>query len=128
MSMQVIEKNIGPKIAYEEIGTRVTFGDEELMLNLARYQRDWPVHLDVCSNRDGQLVVGTGTGLYYVAQLDIPAIQYAEPEPVETRGSRRGAGAAGTAAARHGRGDPDALGDQRPAACGRIGGRHNGEL
>lgn len=84
MSMQVIEKNIGPKIAYEEIGTRVTFGDEELMLNLARYQRDWPVHLDVCSNRDGQLVVGTGTGLYYVAQLDIPAIQYTEPvEPVD---------------------------------------------
>lgn len=83
MSMQIIEINQGPKIAYEESGTRVTFGDEVLMLNLARYQRDWPVHLDICSNRDNQLVVGTGTGLYYVAQLDIPAIQYAEPEPVE---------------------------------------------
>ncbi len=76
MSMQVIEKNQGPKIAYEETGTKVTLGDDELMVNVAKYQRDWPVHLDICSNRDKQLVVGTGEGLFYVAQLDIPETKY----------------------------------------------------
>lgn len=83
MSMQVIEKNEGPKIAYEENGTKVTLGDDELMINVAKYQRDWPVHIDICSNRDKQLVIGTGGGLYYVAQLDIPEIKYTEPENEE---------------------------------------------
>lgn len=76
--MQIIEKNEGPKIAHEENGTMVFLGDYELMINVAKYQRDWPVHIDVCSNRDKQLVIGTGEGLYYVAQLDIPAKKYTE--------------------------------------------------
>lgn len=83
MSMQVIEKNQGPKIAYEENGAKVTLGDDELMLNVSKYQRDWPVHIDICNNRDKQLIIGTGEGLYYVAQLDIPAAQYTEPETEE---------------------------------------------
>ena len=78
--MQIIEKNVGPKVAYEENGTMVFLGDYELMINASKYQRDWPVHIDVCSNRDSQLVVGTGEGLYYVAQIDIPAAKYTEPE------------------------------------------------
>ncbi|MGI5900787.1 MAG: hypothetical protein ACOX8S_12890 [Christensenellales bacterium] len=77
--MQIIEKNEGPKIAHEENGTMVFLGDYELMLNVAKYQRDWPVHIDICSNRDNQLVVGTGEGLYYVAQFDILATKYTEP-------------------------------------------------
>jgi len=81
--MKVIEKNEGPKIAYEVTGTKITFGDDELTINVAKYQRDWPVHIDICSNRDEQLVIGTGEGLYYVAQLDIPAIKYTEPESEE---------------------------------------------
>lgn len=84
--MQVINKNEGPKIAYEENGTMVFLGDYEIMLNIAKYQRDWPVHIDVCSNRDSQLVIGTGEGLYYVAQFDIPAIQYEQPQEPVTEG------------------------------------------
>lgn len=89
--MQITEKNEGPKIAHEENGTMVFFGDYELMVNAAKYQRGWPVHIDICSNRDKQLVIGTGEGLYYVAQLDIPAKKYTEsgtedgtqtPEPI----------------------------------------------
>lgn len=89
--MQIIEKNEGEKIPYEENGTKVIFGDDELMLNVARYQRDWPVHIDLCSNRDNQLVIGTGEGLYYVAELDIPAIKY-EPhdDPGEEDDSEQG--------------------------------------
>jgi hypothetical protein len=81
--IQIIEKNEGPKIAYEENSTMVFLGDYEIMINMAKYQRDWPVHIDICSNRDNQLVVGTGEGLYYVAQFDIPAIKYTEPETEE---------------------------------------------
>lgn len=81
--MQVIEKNEGPKIQYEEDGTMVFFGDNELMINAGKYQRDWPIHVDICSNRDNQLTIGTGEGLYYVAQLDIPAAEYTEPTTEE---------------------------------------------
>ena len=81
--MQIIEKNAGTKIVCEENGTMVFLGDYELMINASKYQRDWPVHIDVCSNRDNQLVVGTGEGLYYVAQIDIPAAKYTELETEE---------------------------------------------
>lgn len=77
--MNIVNKNEGPKIAYEQDNYRIYFGDDELMLRADRYQRAWPVHLDVCSNRDRMLGVGTGDG-YYVAEIDIPAIEYAEPE------------------------------------------------
>jgi len=83
----IIEMNEGPKIRYQEQGSRIFFGFEstdELMVNVAKYQRDWPVHLDICSNRDRQLVVGAGKGLYYVAQIDIPATEY-EPQPESAR-------------------------------------------
>ena len=94
--MQVIEINEGPKIAYEESGTRVYLGDDEIMVNAAKYQRDWPVHLDICSNADKQLVVGTGDGRYYVAQIDIPAIQYEpQPEPINTFGEGQEGGEGG---------------------------------
>lgn len=74
--MIVIEKNEGTKVAYEVSGTKLYLGDDELMLNLSKYQRDWPVHIDVCATRDNMLVIGTGDGLYYTAQIDIPPIEY----------------------------------------------------
>ena len=79
----VVEINEGTKIAWKQSTTKLTFGDDELMVNCAAYQRDWPVHLDICGDKDGNLVIGTGTGRYYVAQVDIHAREYAEPEPVE---------------------------------------------
>ena len=66
--MKVIEINEGAKIAYEVSGTRVTFGDDDLTINVAKYQRSY-----------GTLY--TGLSDYYVAQLDVPAFVY--PEPVE---------------------------------------------
>ena len=85
--MKVIEKNPGRKIEYEASGTKLFLGDDEIMLNLAKYQKDWPVHLDVCCNRDEMLMVGTGDGLYYVAQIDIPEIQYKDVEEGAESGS-----------------------------------------
>lgn len=80
MSMVIINKNNGRKIDVTVSGTKIYFGDDELMLNAARYQRDFPVHVDVCMNNDHQLVLGTWEGMYYVAEVDIPAKQYTEPE------------------------------------------------
>lgn len=79
--MIIINKNEGLKIAYTVDGSRITFGDE-LTLNLAKYQRDWPVTIDICRNKDDMLVVGAGAGLHYVAQIDIPAMEYTAVEVI----------------------------------------------
>lgn len=85
--MIVIHKNEGEKIPYEVSGKRITF-DDDLSLNLAKQEKDWPVHIDVCVDRDRNLCNGTGAGLYYVAQLDIPAAEYSEPETEEEQPQR----------------------------------------
>lgn len=82
-TVTVAEINEGQKIAWKQSSTKLTFGDDELMVNCGKYQRDWPVHLDVCGDKNGNLVIGTGAGRYYVAQVDIPATAYAEPQPIE---------------------------------------------
>ena len=48
--MIIVEKNEGPKISYVEKGTKITF-DDELMLNLAKYERDEDNHIDVCRDK-----------------------------------------------------------------------------
>lgn len=77
-NVKVIEKNPGQKIEWEQSGTRLYFGDDELMLNAAKYQKDWPVSVDVCKDRAGNLTIGTESALRYVAQVEIPAAQYTE--------------------------------------------------
>ena len=81
--VKVIEKNEGQKIAWKQSTTKLTFGDDELMVNVAKYQKDWPVQIDICGDKDGNLVLGVGEGRYYVAQVDIPATKYTEPQPIE---------------------------------------------
>ncbi len=81
--MIVVEKNQGTKIPYQVEDTKVCLNDD-LTINLAARQKDWPVHIDVCSDTDGALVIGTGSGAYYVAQFDIPERQYTEPVDAES--------------------------------------------
>ena len=86
--MIIVNKNEGPKIPYEVNGTRVCF-DDDLTLNLSKRLEDWPVHIDICFDTDHELVVGAAAGRAYVAEIDIPAREYAyteagegeEPEP-----------------------------------------------
>lgn len=87
--MNVIEINEGAKIPYEVAGTKVCF-DDDLTINLAKRQEDWPVHIDVCTDKDGALVIGTGSGNYYVAQIDIPAREYIQPETSEEQAEAEG--------------------------------------
>ena len=76
--MIIIEKNVGPKIPYEVVGTKIIF-DDDLMLNLKKREYDEPVHIDICYNTAHQLITGTQDARSYVAEIDIPAREYIEP-------------------------------------------------
>ena len=79
--MIIKEINEGAKIVYEVNGTSICF-DDDLTINLEKRQKNHPVHIDVCSDKDGALVIGAESGEYYVAQIDIPAKEYEETEPI----------------------------------------------
>lgn len=81
--MIVIEKNTGSKIPYEVSGTKIDFDDGALTLKLERYQKDWPIHKDICMDADGNLTMGVGAGLFYVAEIDIPGREYQQQESTE---------------------------------------------
>lgn len=87
--MIIVEKNEGPKIDYEVKNTatkKTICFDDDLTINLIKREQDWAVHIDVCFDRDGELVIGTAAGRAYVAEIDIPARRYeeeADPEDPE---------------------------------------------
>lgn len=73
----VVEKNEGEKIAYEVSGTKIIFGDDELMVNIKSRERDDEVTLDICKDTQNGLTVGVNTeAREYVAQVAIPARRY----------------------------------------------------
>ena len=74
--MKTIEKNAGQKIDYELNGTKLSFADGALTLDLARRQRDSTVTLDIMVDSEGNLT--TGRGIYYAAQVEIPPTVYDE--------------------------------------------------
>lgn len=74
MSTNFIEKTGGVKVAVEIEGTKVTLGDDEMTLNLKKYERDDPVHIDICLNNVGFLFFGISDR--YAVQIDIPAREY----------------------------------------------------
>ena len=86
--MIIVEKDAGAKIEYSVRTTKITV-DDDLTINLAKREQDWPVHIDICSDADGELVIGAAAGRRYVAEIDIPARQYeiipaeveSDPEP-----------------------------------------------
>ncbi len=77
--MIIIDENQGQKIPYSVNGKKVTFNDD-LTINLASREQDWPVHIDICFDEDRALVIGAAAGRAYVAEIDIPARQYTEEE------------------------------------------------
>ena len=88
--MIIVEKNEGPKIDYDIQDTstkkKITF-DDDLTINLVKREEDYPVHIDVCFDHDGDLVLGTAAGRRYVAEIDIPARRYdIQPDPEDPEG------------------------------------------
>lgn len=82
--MIIVNMNEGPKIDYEVKNTatkKTICFDDDLTINLVKREEDYPVHIDVCFDEDGALVIGTAAGRAYVAQIDIPARRYEEGEP-----------------------------------------------
>ena len=75
--MKIVEKNVGEKIDYSVRGTKLNINDE-LILDLARYERDFDVHIDISEDWAEMLTMGLSDR--YVAQIDIPARQYNEIE------------------------------------------------
>lgn len=73
--MNIVEINEGPKVDYVVDDKTITFANS-LSVNLEEKEMDWPVHIDICSDASGTLVIGTATGKRYVAEIDIPERQY----------------------------------------------------
>jgi hypothetical protein len=80
--MNVIEKNAGPKIEYKQESESIISFRDELFLNLEKYERDYPVQIDICENEDG--ILTTGISKKYIAQIEIPARKYSEIPIQET--------------------------------------------
>lgn len=76
--VQVVEKNPGTKIQWGQEGQRLSFDDEALTVKVTKYQTDEPRTLDVCRDRKGDLMLGVQPGGRYVAQIEIPGIEYDE--------------------------------------------------
>ena len=74
--MIVIEKNQGRKIGFKVSGNKITFGDDEIALNLAKYERDEEVQIDICTDDNHILIAGPSK--YFVANVIIPAKSYDE--------------------------------------------------
>ena len=72
--MIVNKKNQGNYVQYELTGSKLSIRQGELALDLSRYERDYPVHLDISENAYGMLVMGSS--YRYVAEIDIPAREY----------------------------------------------------
>ncbi len=73
--MIVENKNIGTKVDYTVQGAVISF-NEEITLDLSKYERDFEVHLDISKNEHNMLVLGANR--QYVAEIDIPARAYTE--------------------------------------------------
>lgn len=75
--MKTVKVSEGNYIDYSVSKAKITFNDE-LMVNVAKYERDFPVTIDVCIDKFG--AVTTGLGVKYAAQIEIPERQYTETE------------------------------------------------
>lgn len=76
--INVVEKTSGTHIEYAlSGGKKITFGDDELTINLATRERDYEVSLDICIDEEDGVVIGTGgKAQKYAAQVIVPARRY----------------------------------------------------
>lgn len=75
--IQVMEKEEGKHIEYQVTSKKITFGEDELTINLASRERDYETVLDICLDTEDGLVIGVGdNATRYVAQVVIPARAY----------------------------------------------------
>ena len=63
--MKEIIMTPGTHIEYETSKKSITFGDEDLTINLKNREMDEIVTIDICSDKQGFLVIGAETGYKY---------------------------------------------------------------
>ena len=83
---RIEEKTPGVKIAVRQSGNKVIFGDDDIAVNCANRQREYPVTVDIFTDREANLQTGAVDGGYYVAQVEIPAFDYIKVEESEEGG------------------------------------------
>ncbi len=76
-------------IAYTTTEKSITFGDEDLTVNLKTRQRDEIITLDICYDRNKNLVIGAASGFRHVAQVVVPAIEYDETTETDSDGEEQ---------------------------------------
>ena len=81
-NVQIVEKNEGTKISLKQKDYKLIFGDDDLSIRCDTRQKEYPVHIDIFADEDGNLTMGKGRD--YVAQIDIPAYSY--PDATEESG------------------------------------------
>lgn len=67
-------------IPYSLDGNYLDLNDGEIIVNLAKKERDDAVHIDFCWDYLDSLIMGTAGARKYAAQVDIPAREYIEEE------------------------------------------------
>ena len=85
-NVQIVEKNEGRKIPMKQKAYKLTFGDDDLSIRCDTRQKEYPVHIDIFADEDGNLTMGKGRD--YVAQIDIPAYSY--PDATEESAGESG--------------------------------------
>ncbi len=92
--VQVVDKEntTGKRIMFRQSGTKLYFGDDDIVVKCDTRQREHQVQVDVTVDRDGNLQTGAGPDRYYVAEVLIPPTEYTEPkedaEGTESGGER----------------------------------------
>lgn len=71
---KIIEKTGGVKVDVSFTGNKIILGDDEMLLNLSKYERDDPVSIDIGLNARGFLTFGVSDR--YAVQIEIPARSY----------------------------------------------------
>ena len=80
--MKVVKKPENGKnfVEYSVRGTKISFGDGEISMDLQKKERDDEVKIDVCRDYTDGLIFGTRDAKTYVAMIDIPAREYEDVE------------------------------------------------
>lgn len=72
--MIIREKNHDTVKYHNLAGTEISFRDGDITIDLAKYEQDYPVHIDISADEKDKLV--TGPANRYMAEIDIPARTY----------------------------------------------------
>lgn len=85
----IIEKTGGVYVDVTFAANKIILGDDEMTLNLSKYERDDPVHIDIGLNSMGFLTFGVSDR--YAVQIEIPARKYEliESEELDENGQPR---------------------------------------